>query len=143
MPKPGGPPRDSADSPQDPEMSSPEFQTVLQALVDTYRPILEEDLKRSADLKALEQEALKAPPDCEAELDAAQKLFETFLSEKTALALLPAQARELLGPIERWRWCFLHIRCCMVFGWLLCRRPRTFRLFVYFLFRYWLCVRPS
>jgi hypothetical protein len=136
-PPPGGP------SSQDPEIPSPEFQTVLKALVDVYRPILEEDLKRAADLNALGDEALKAPPDCEAELAAAQRLFGTFPDEKVVLALLPAEARELLGPIDRWRWCLLHIRCCMIFGWLVCRRPRTFRLFVYYLYRYWLCVRQA
>lgn len=140
MPKPGGAPPD-APSPQDPDLSSPEFQIVLKALIDVYRPILEEDLKRSGDLDALGKEALKTPPDCDEELLAAQRLFEKFLNERVAVALLPAQARELLGPIERWRWCLQHILCCMVFGWLVCRRCRTFRLFVYYLYRYWLCVR--
>lgn len=130
-------------SSQDPEIPTPEFQTVLKALVDVYRPILEEDLKRAADLNALGNEALKAPPDCEAELAAAQRLFGTFPDEKVVLALLPPEARELLGPIDRWRWCLLHIRCCMIFGWLVCRRPRTFRLSVYYLYRYWLCVRQA
>src|ERR1035438_10087278 len=55
----------------------------------------------------------------------------------------PAQARELLGPIEGWRWCLLHIRCCIIFGWLLCRRPRSFRLSAYYLYRLWLCVRQA
>ncbi len=133
-----------ADSPPtNPEFSSPEFQTVLKSLVELYRPILEEDLKRAGDLKALGEEAGKAPPDCEAELAEAQRLFGNFPDEKIALALLPAQAREVLGPIERWRWCLLHIRCCTIFGWLVCRRPRSFRLFVYYLYLYWLCVRRA
>jgi hypothetical protein len=131
------------DSPNDPEISNPEFQTVLKSLVDIYRPILEEDLKRAADLNALGAEASKAPPDCDAELAAAQRLFGNFPDEKVALALLPVEARELLGPIERWRWCLLHIRCCMIFGWLVCRRPRSFRLSVYYLYRYWICVRQA
>ena len=131
-------------SPQQvPDPSDPEFQTVLQALIDVYRPILEEDLKRAGDLKGLGDEARNAPPDCEAELATAQRLLGQFPDEKVVLALLPAQARELLGPIERWRWVFLHIRCCMIFGWLVCRRPRTFRLSAYYLYRYWLCVRQA
>jgi hypothetical protein len=124
-----------------PDPNDPQFQTVLRALVDAYRPILEEDLKRAGDLAALTAEAEKAPPDCEAELAAAERLFANVADEKLALALLPAQARELLGPVERWRWCLLHIRCCIIFGWLLCRRPRSFRLSAYYLYRYWLCVR--
>jgi hypothetical protein len=126
-----------------PDPSDPDFQLVLKSLIEVYRPILEEDLKRAGDLKALGEEARNAPPDCEAELAAAQRLLGQFPDEKVVLALLPAQARELLGPIERWRWCFLHIRCCMIFGWLLCRRPRTFRLSAYYLYRYWLCVRQA
>jgi hypothetical protein len=54
------------------------------------------------------------------------------------MRLLPAQACEMLGPIERWRWCFLHIRCCIIFGWLLCRRQLTFRASNYYF--YWLCL---
>lgn len=127
----------------DPDPTNPDFQTVLKALVDVYRPILEEDLKRAGDLQALGQEAEKAPPDCEAEIAAAERLFGQFADEKVALALLPAQARELLGPPERWRECLVHIRCCIIYGWLLCRRPRGFRLSAYYLYRYWLCVRQA
>lgn len=126
-----------------PDPSDPDFQLVLKSLIEVYRPILEEDLKRAGDLQALGEEARKAAPDCEAELAAAQRLLGQFPDEKVVLALLPARARELLGPIERWRWCFLHIRCCMIFGWLVCRRPRTFRLSAYYLYRYWLCVRQA
>ncbi|PWF55594.1 hypothetical protein [Massilia glaciei] len=125
------------------DSSSPEFKTVLEALIAVYRPMLEEDLKRADDLDALSKEAHGAPPDCEAELAAAERLLGSFPDEQVVMALLPAQARELLGPIERWRWCLLHIRCCMIFGWLVCRRPRTFRLSAYYLYRYWLCVRRA
>ena len=124
-----------------PEPSDPEFRIVLQSLIDAYRPILEEDIKRAGNLDALAREADNAPPDCEAEVAAAERLFARFVDEKVTLALLPAQARELLGPVENWRWCLLHIRCCIIFGWLVCRRPRSFRLSAYYLYRYWLCVR--
>lgn len=129
----------SSSAKNDPSMQG--FNEVLKSLVDVYKPILEEDLKRAADLNALGDEALKSAPDCEAELAEAQRLFGKFPDERVVHALLPAQALELLGPIERWRWCLLHIRCCMIFGWLVCRRPRTFRLSAYYLYRYWLCVR--
>ena len=129
--------------PNDPDPASPEFQAVLRALVDIYTPILEEDLRRAGNLQALGEEADKAEPDCEAEIAAAQRLFGNFADEKVTLALLPPQARELLGPVERWGWCQLHIRCCIIFGWLLCRRPCSFRLAAYYLYRYWLCVRQT
>src|SRR5262245_61509351 len=134
-------PRDA--TPPEPDPQNPDFQAVLKSLLDIYRPILEEDLKRAGDPGALSDEALKAPPDCDSELADAQRLFGSFLDETVALRLLPAQARELLGPIDRWRWCLLHIRCCTIFGWLICRRPRSFRLFAYYLYRYWICVRQA
>jgi hypothetical protein len=34
----------------DPDPKGPDFQTVLESLLDIYRPILEEDLKRASDL---------------------------------------------------------------------------------------------
>lgn len=124
-----------------PDPLDPDFRIGLQALVEAYRPMLEEDLKRAADLDGLSQAAAAEPADCEAELAAAERLFAGFVNEKVALALLPAPARELLGPPERWRDCLLHVRCCLIFGWLLCRRPYSFRLAAYYLYRYWLCVR--
>jgi len=135
------PPRADGVDPRPPASDDADFRLVLEALVNAYRPILEDDLKRAANLDALVKEADSAPPDCEAEIAAAERLFTPFVNEKMALALLPAQARELLGPAESWRGCLLHIRCCIIFGWLLCRRPRNFRLSAYYLYRYWLCVR--
>jgi hypothetical protein len=122
---------------------SADFQAVLKALLDAYRPILEEDLKRAEDPEALKKEAEKKPPSCEDELALAERLFEKFFTEKVALLSLPAEAREILGPVENWRWCLVHIRCCIIFGWLVCRGPRTFRAFVYYLYRYWICVRQA
>ena len=134
---------DTGADPRPPEPNDPDFRLVLESLVDAYRPILEEDLKRAGDLDALVKEADGSAPDCEAEIAAAERLFTPFVNEKTMIALLPAQARELLGPAENWRWCLLHIRCCIIFGWLLCRRPRNFRLSAYYLYRYWICVRRT
>ena len=42
----------AAAGPADPDPSNPEFQAVLKALVDVYRPILEADLKLVEDLAA-------------------------------------------------------------------------------------------
>ncbi len=123
------------------EIHNEDFHVVLKELLDAYRPVLEEELKRSQEPDQLTQAVEGKTPNCEDELALANRLFERFFTEQTAIRMLPAQARELLGPIDRWRWCFLHIRCCIIFGWLICRGPRTFRAFVYYLYRYWLCVR--
>ncbi len=125
------------------EIHGEDFQFVLKALADAYRPILEEDLKRARDVEALKKEAERKPPTCDGELQLANRLFESFFTEEVALRLLPAEGREILGPVDRWRWCLLHIRCCTIFGWLVCRGPRTFRAFVYYLYRYWICVRQA
>lgn len=124
-----------------PDPSDADFRIALQSLVDAYKPLLEEDLARTRDLDALAKESLAAGPDCEAEIAATDKLFSHFVNEKVAVALLPPVARELLGPAERWRWCLLHLRCCLVFGYLVCRRHSNFRAWAYWLYRYWLCVR--
>src|SRR5262249_48323024 len=91
----------------------------------------------------LKKEAESRPPSCEEELTLANRIFEKFLTEEVALRSLPPEGRQLLGPVDQWRWGLFHIRCCLVFGWLVCRGPRTFRGFVYYLYRYWICVRQS
>lgn len=118
-----------------------DFRFALRELVDAYKPVLEEDLARASAPEALIKEALANPASCEEEFAYADRLFTRFTSEEVAVRLLPAAAREMMGPAERWRWCLLHLRCCLVFGWLLCRSPRTFRASVYYLYRYWRCVR--
>jgi hypothetical protein len=60
-----------------------------------------------------------------------------------ALRLIPEKGRAQLGPIDNWRWCLQHLRCCIIFGWLVCRGPRTFRAWAYYVYQYWLCVRQS
>ncbi|MDX2511827.1 MAG: hypothetical protein QNK25_07240 [Desulfobacterales bacterium] len=123
------------------EMKNQDFQFVLKELLGVYQPILERELERANDPEKLKKEAEENPPDCEDEFILANRLFEKFFTEKVALRLLPEEGRKLLGPIEQWRWCFLHIRCCIIFGWLVCRRQRTFRGFAYYLYHYWRCVR--
>ena len=123
------------------EIHSEDFQFVLKHLLNVYKPILEEDLRRANAPEDLKKEAEATPPGCEDELALASRIFDNFVTEEVAVRLLPEEGRKLLGPIENWRWCFLHIRCCIIFGWLLCRRQRTFRAFAYYLYRYWLCVR--
>src|SRR5262245_31761643 len=124
----------AADNPQDPE-----FRVALEALLAAYEPILAEDV-------ALTRAPEKIPgisdqQNCESEIALANEIFGKFWSEKVAIAILPPEEREKFGPVEKWRWCFLHIRCCMIFGWLLCHGPRGIRGYSYYLKRYWLCVR--
>ncbi len=126
-----------------PENQDADLQFALQALLSVYQPILEEELARAKDPARLEKEEGASPPNCDDELAQANQIFEKFLTEQVAVRLLPPEARELLGPIDRWRWCLRHIRCCIIFGWLVCRRPRNFRLFVYYLHQYWRCVRQA
>jgi hypothetical protein len=132
---------DEAGTGQPTEVQDPDFQFVLKALLNVYQPILEEELKRAQAPEELENEARQNPPNCDDEIALANRIFDKFFTEEVAVRLLPAEARELLGPIERWRWCLLHVRCCTIFGWLVCRYPRNFRSFVYYLYKYWICVR--
>ena len=118
-----------------------EFQFVLKQLLGAYKPILEQDLKRASSPEALTKEAENDPPDCNEEVEQANRIFEKFFTEKVALESLPVEARELLGPIDRWQWCWRKTRCCMIFGWLLCRGQRNFKSFSYYLYLYWRCVR--
>ena len=142
MPNPKKPsPAEETESSEHQEIHSEDFQFVLKHLLAAYQPILEEDLKRAKSPEELKKEAESKPASCEDEVTLANRIFETFVTEEVAVRLLPEEGRKQLGPIENWRWCFLHIRCCIIFGWLLCRRQRTFRAFAYYLYRYWLCVR--
>ena len=115
------------------EIHSEDFQFALKALLAAYQPILEEELKRSKEPEQLKKEAEAKPPSCEDEIALANRIFEKFFTEDVAIRLLPPEGRQQLGPVEKWRWCFRHIRCCIIFGWLVCRGPRTFRAFVYYL----------
>lgn len=123
------------------ELQDSDFQAVLKSLLAAYQPILEEDLARAKKPDQLRKEAQEKQPSCDEEIELADRIFSAFWTEDVALRLLPAEARELLGPVDRWRWCLQHIRCCIIFGWLLCRGQRSFRAFAYYLYRYWLCVR--
>ena len=129
--------------PTTPATSTEDFQAVLRALLAAYQPTLEQQLGLIANPSELERKAQAPRPSCAEEFSEAYALFEKFLTEEVALRLLPTEARELLGPVEGWRWCLLHIRCCLVFGWLVCRWPRTFRGFAYYLYEYWKCVRQA
>src|SRR5205085_5455503 len=122
---------------------SEDSQFILRHLISAYRPVLEEDWKRADHPDQLEREAEARAPSCDDEIAMADRIFKGFLTDEVIVRLLPKAGRETLGPLDRWRWCRLHIRCCIIFGWLVCRRPRTFRAFIYYVYWYWLCVRRS
>ena len=115
------------------ELEDDDFRFALKELLAAYEPVLAEDLERARDPQQLEREVRERPVSCEDEFELAGRIFDKFLTEEVAQRLLPREGREQLGPVEKWRWCFRHIRCCVIFGWLLCRRPWTFRSFNYYL----------
>lgn len=123
--------------------NDPDFQFALKALLATYEPLLKQELEQAGNSQLLEKEADAQPPSCDDELALAERIFGQFFTDEVATRLLPGPARELLGAPERWRWCLAHIRCCIIFGWLVCRRPLNFRLFTYYLYRFWRCVRQA
>lgn len=122
------------------DVTMEDFQFVLQQLLDAWRPILQEDLELSKSAEKLIKEADRHPHTCEDEQLLADRLFAPLATEAMALRTLDARAREILGPIDQWNWCLRKIHCCFRFGWLL-SRARTFPSAVYYLYRYWLCIR--
>ena len=125
-----------------PDFNNPDFQAGLHALLAVYQPLLEQDLNLTKNPEELQKQTqAELSRTCAQEFEQAYAMFSKFLNEDTAMRLLPAQARELLGPVDQWRWCLQHIICCLVFGWLVCRWPRTFRGYAYYLYEFWRCVR--
>ncbi len=136
-PKPG----DRPTPPQDDDFDA-DFQAAFKALLDALGQ-MQQWTNEPVDFAQLAREPDRPVPDCEEEYTFATRMVEQFFTDDVAIGLLPPEARDLLGPVDRWSWCLRHIRCCLIFGWLLCRRPFTFRSFVYYLYRYWLCVRHA
>ncbi len=128
---------------QDREPEDEDFRFALRELLAACQPLLEEDLRRAQAPDQLEAEEQAHPPNCEDEIALGERIFGKFLSEDVAMRLLPPEGRRLLGPIERWRWCLSHVRCCLIFGWLICRGCKTFRAAAYYVYRYWICVRQA
>ena len=115
----------------DEEVEDEDFEFVLKELLSAYEPVLAEELELSRDARRLQEEARANPPTCEDEFELARRIFDPVFTDEVAQRLLPKEGLEQLGEFEQWRWCLRHIRCCVVFGWLLCRRPWTFRAFNY------------
>src|SRR5579863_3612772 len=125
------------------EIQNPDFQLVLKALLAAYQPILEQQLNWAKNPEELKKQAESNPPNCADEIAEANRIFGKFFSEDVVLRMIPAEGRTQLGPIENWRWCLEQLRCCFIFGWLVCRGPRTFRAWAYYVYQYWLCIRES
>ena len=124
------------------DIGNPDFQAGLRALLAVYQPFLEQQLNLAKNPDELQKQAqADSSRTCAQEFEEAYAMFGKFLNEDTAVRLLPPQAREVLGPIDQWRWCLQHILCCLVFGWLVCRWPRTFRGYAFYLYEFWRCVR--
>ena len=135
--------REAAAQPPSAEIQNEDFQFVLKALLAAYQPILEQQLNLAKNPDQLKKQAESTPPNCAHEIAEANAIFGKFFTEDVALRMIPQQGRAQLGPIESWRWCLAHLRCCFIFGWLVCRGPRTFRAWAYYAYQYWLCIRES
>jgi hypothetical protein len=123
--------------------SNADLQFVLDALLRAYKPILEDELKQTESAQALIEESKRLPATCEDEIALAESLFKRFFTTDVASRLLPVEGRQVLGNPDKWDWCYRHILCCLIFGWLVCRGPRTYRGFAYYLNLYWRCVRQA
>ena len=135
--------QEAAAPPPSADINNPDFQYVLKALLAAYQPILEQQLDLAKNPAELNKQAEGGPPNCADEIAEANRIFGKFFSEDVVLRMIPQQGRTQLGPIENWRWCLAHLRCCFIFGWLVCRGPRTFRAWAYYVYQYWLCIRES
>jgi hypothetical protein len=134
---------EAAGSPPSAEIHNEDFQFVLKALLAVYQPILERQLNLARNPEELKKQAESRPPNCADEIAEANHIFGSFFTEDVVLRMIPPQGRAQLGPINNWRWCLGHLRCCFIFGWLVCRGPRTFRAWAYYVHQYWLCIRES
>ncbi len=134
---------EAAAPPLNAEIHNEDFQFVLKALLAAYQPILEQELNSAKNPEELKKQAESRPPNCADEIAEANRIFGKFFTEEMLLRMIPQQGRAQLGPVENWRWCLAHLRCCFIFGWLVCRGARTFRAWAYYVYQYWLCVRES
>ncbi|MGA7412343.1 MAG: hypothetical protein WBW33_17830 [Bryobacteraceae bacterium] len=126
-----------------PEIQNEDLQLVLKALLAAYEPILKQELKLAGDPAELSKAAAAGPPSCADEIARADQVFGAFFTDEIAQRMLSPEVRKILGPVDQWRWCLQHVRCCIIFGWLACRGPRNFRAFSYYLYQYWICVRQA
>ena len=119
-----------------------DLEFVLNAFLTAYRPVLERELETRQLRGNAGTAARDHPPTAEDEIKLAQSLFERFFTPEVATRLLPEEGQAAFGK-QQWQWCYRNILCCLVFGWLVCRGPRTLRGFGYYVNQYWRCVREA
>ncbi len=73
----------------------------------------------------------------------AAEMAERLFTEKSVMEHFPPEAREMLRDPADWRFCLAYIRCCWMFGYLVCRGCRDYRALSYYLYTYWRCVRKA
>jgi hypothetical protein len=117
---------------QDPR--SDQDEVLLAEFMEAYGPVLGAGTDEDGTTLAA------GPQD---EVATAQAVAERLFADDLALRFFPPEAREVLGPEQEWRWCLPYVRCCWMFGWLICRGCRDYRALNYYLYRYWLCVRQA
>ncbi|MBV9109233.1 MAG: hypothetical protein JO306_07495 [Gemmatimonadetes bacterium] len=110
------------------------FNAFLEAFAPAVRGTLEE-------APAAEPAGAAAPPADDVAL--ATELAGRIFSDDLAARYFPRDAADVLGPGDEWRACLPLVRCCWMFGWLVCRGCRDFQALNYYLYRYWLCVRVA
>ena len=100
------PPKTDAAASTAPDTNNPDFQVALKALLAVYQPIFEQQLNLTKNPDELQKQAQAiSTRTCAQEFEEAYNMFGKFLNEDTAMRLLPPQAKEIVGPVERWRWC--------------------------------------
>jgi hypothetical protein len=110
------------------------------AFLDAFTPVLRRGLEDRAPTGA--EPAVAVPPPAD-DVALASALAERLYTEDVARRFFPADAAEVLGAGGEWRTCLPLVRCCWMFGWLVCRGCRDYQALNYYLYRYWLCVRVA
>lgn len=111
------------------------FEEFLRAFAPALQP--ETDAQEPRD------DALAGPPPPSDDVTLATRLADRLYTDELAVRFFPRDAAEVLGPGDAWRACLPLVRCCWMFGWLVCRGCRDYNALNYYLYRYWLCVRTA
>ncbi len=113
----------------------------FEAFLKAFAPALQSGLDEPPFTELRPGEVPGLPPTDDVAL--AAHLAERLYTDELAVRFFPRNAAEVLGPGDAWRWCLPLVRCCWMFGWLVCRGCRDYNALNYYLYRYWLCVRTA